>query len=317
MGEPAGVGPELLLRAAQCRWPAQITALACPQLLQSLAKAMALPLKIVEHAEAPPSHQPGVLPVIPVTLDAKVQRGRLEPANAAATLSMLKRAGRLMLSGQYDALVTAPVHKKQLNNVDASFAGHTEFFAEQAGVEKVVMMLASAALRVALVTTHIPLARVAQTITTESLQATIGVIVNAVHSLIGRYPKIAVAGLNPHAGENGLLGDEEISIIAPTIASWQQQGYPIDGPFPADTLFTKTYREQYDLFLAMYHDQGLAVIKALSFGECTNVTLGLPYIRTSVDHGTALDIAAQLKASDASIKYAINYAIALVNQQLI
>jgi len=216
-----------------------------------------------------------------------------------------------------DAIVTAPVHKANLNRIDASFFGHTEFFASKARIDKVIMMLATDELRISLATTHLPLSKVPAEITRENLERVLDIIFSSFSRLQMKNIKLAVCGLNPHAGEDGLLGYEEIEVISPVIKAFQENGYRVEGPFPADTLFTPQKRKEFDVFLAMYHDQGLPVVKTIGFGQCANITLGLPYIRTSVDHGTALDIAPDYSASPDSLEYAINYAIKMASGKLV
>lgn len=313
MGEPAGIGPELLVRIAQLQFTGQLVALANRELLQAVANQLGLPLtlKNIEWHRASQQHIPGELWIEDVPLVDTVDCGQLNQRNAKAVMSLLTRASDLAISKTVDAIVTAPVHKAVLNSVDDSFLGHTEFFAQQANVEKVVMMLATERLRVTLATTHISLANVPTAISKESL----GLVLKVIHDSFKSYglplPQIAVCGLNPHAGEDGLLGHEDQTIVADAINTAKHQGIKAFGPFPADSLFTQSKRDQYDVFLAMYHDQGLPVVKAIGFGQSANITLGLPYIRTSVDHGTALDIADQFQASASSLNYAINYAIDL------
>lgn len=318
MGEPAGIGPEILVRAAQLNFAAEIVVLADPKLLQSVAQEMGLPLTLdsIDWRSSPMEHQKSHLKIEAVKLPDNVIAGQLNQSNSPAVLTMLHRAAGLGLSGAVDAIVTAPVHKAILNQADPRFLGHTEFFATLAGIDKVVMMLATEQLRVALATTHIPLCDVPQAIDQRLIETTVQIIDASFAQLGLTRPKIAVCGLNPHAGEDGLLGTEDASTVTPAIEKLRQSGIQVEGPFPSDSLFTPYKRKQYDLFLAMYHDQGLPVVKAIGFGQCANVTLGLPYIRTSVDHGTAIDISAKRIASSDSLEYAINYAIQLANGSL-
>jgi 4-hydroxythreonine-4-phosphate dehydrogenase len=318
MGEPAGIGPELLVKVAQQNFEGQLIAIADTRVLAQTAAHLGLPLTLKEMDWSQPviSHQPGGLFIEPVELPQTVKVGQLDPQNAAATLRMLSRASELALANRVDAIVTGPVHKANLNTCDAQFLGHTEFFAREANCEHVVMMLASGPLRICLATTHLPLAQVPAAITHTGLQTTINLILSAFDRLALPTPRIAVCGLNPHAGEGGLLGHEEQEIIQPVISTFIDAGHQVSGPFPADTLFTPQKRDSFDVALAMFHDQGLPVVKAFGFGQCANITLGLPYIRTSVDHGTALDIAADYTASAESLSYAINYAIQLASGQL-
>lgn len=318
MGEPAGIGPELIVKIAQNEYRAQLIILGCPTHLKCIAEQLNLPLSLtnMQWSDKPSSHRQGHLWVEPLEYVDEIKVGQPSADNASQTLQSLRRASELAITEQVAGVVTAPVHKAVLNQVDPTFLGHTEFFAEQAGIARVVMMLATNQLRMTLATTHIPLNKVSDAITQNLLSETLGIIDKSFYSILSRKAKIAVCGLNPHAGENGLLGKEEIEVIAPCIQDLVREGLDVHGPFPADSLFTENKRKQYDVFLAMYHDQGLPVIKALGFGECANITLGLPYIRTSVDHGTALDIADQFCASPDSLNFAINYAIQLAKGQL-
>jgi 4-hydroxythreonine-4-phosphate dehydrogenase len=318
MGEASGIGPELLVKIAQQEFNAEIVVLADQDLLNRVADDLALPLQLlpIDWRKQPERHRKGYLRFENIQLPADVVAGQLQPENASAIIKMLSRAGELALANSVDAIVTAPVHKAVLNQVNPDFLGHTEFFAEQANVAQVVMMLANSQLRVALATTHIPLSQVSHAITQELIEQIVKIIHHSFVQFDLPQPKIAVCGLNPHAGENGLLGLEDREVIAPAITQLQHSGIAVEGPFPSDSLFTLNKREIYDVFLAMYHDQGLPVVKALGFGQCANITLGLPYIRTSVDHGTAMDIAAQRIASPSSLNYAIKYAIQLAKGKL-
>lgn len=318
MGEAAGVGPELIVRAAQVEFAAQLVVLANAELLLDCAKKLGMPLTLtnIDWTDSPECHTKGHLYIENHALNNQVEVGKLDQANATTTMNILHRASELALAGMTSAIVTAPVHKANLNKVDPDFLGHTEFLATQAGVSKVVMMLACEGLRVTLATTHLPLSQVPVAIDQQSLTQVIDIILLAFAQLNLCDIKVAVCGLNPHAGENGLLGKEDDEIILPVINHFQQAGYNIKGPFPADTIFTPAKREAFDVVLAMYHDQGLPVVKAFGFGRCANITLGLPYIRTSVDHGTALDIASEYRASADSLIYAINYAIELAAGKL-
>jgi len=318
MGEPAGIGPELLVKIAQNNYAAEISVLADPKLLQQVATDLSLQLNLqsINWNATAKRHIPGHLLIEPISLPSAVVAGQLDVANSPAVLKLLSRSGELALSKQIDAVVTAPVHKAILNQIDANFLGHTEFFAEQAKVDQVVMMLATDNLRIALATTHIPLAKVSKTINSDLVKKVVKTIDQSFSNLNIHQVKMAVCGINPHAGEDGLLGTEEQDFLNSCVKQLAAQGIQIEGPFPADSLFTKTNREKFDIFLAMYHDQGLPVVKAIGFGQCANVTLGLPYIRTSVDHGTAIDIAASRSASASSLDYAIRYAIQLAKGEI-
>ncbi len=312
-GEPAGIGPEIAIRLAQREWPAKLIFLASPELLLSRAKLLGLSIEIqlVRSTSDIPPHQAGKMIVLALELATKCQPGVLDKRNSPYVLEQLKRANDLCLQGSTAAVVTAPVHKGIINDAGIKFSGHTEYFAVNSQSKQVVMLLATAGLRVALATTHLPLKKVPQAITKQLLTQ----IIQVIHAeLIAKFqlqkPKITVLGLNPHAGENGYLGHEEIEVIAPVIHTLQKEGLDILGPVSADTAFgSEKNPASADVILAMYHDQGLPVLKYRGFGKAANITLGLPYIRTSVDHGTALDLAATGKASMESFGYALTEAI--------
>lgn len=313
-GEPAGIGPDLLVRLVQEPLPARLIAVADPDLLAARARALGLPFTVVAAgAEAPqvPS-PPGVLAVHPVPLAVPAHPGRLDPANSRYVLKTLESACDLCLAGDCDALVTGPVHKGIINEAGIPFSGHTEFLAERCGAAP-VMMLACPGLRVALATTHLPLCRVPGAITAPHLTR---VIETLHHDLKTRFgiaaPRILVCGLNPHAGEGGHLGREELTIIAPVLADLRAHGWDLVGPLPADTAFVPERLAGADAVLAMYHDQGLPVLKHLGFGQAVNITLGLPLVRTSVDHGTALDLAGTDRADLGSLRAAITTAVEMV-----
>lgn len=318
MGEAAGIGPELLVKIAHQKFDAQLIVLADKTILSKVASKLktSIQLEPINWQSTAVKHQPGKLYFEQVELAEPAVTGRLNAKNSPAILAMLTRAGELALSNSVQAIVTAPVHKAVLNQAEPLFLGHTEFFAAQASVEKVVMLLATNQLRIALATTHIPLDQVSRSITSELLMQTIRVIHHSFEKLALNTPKIAVCGVNPHAGEDGLLGNEDKDIVAPALCQLKASGIDVEGPYPADSLFTEKNRKKFDVFLAMFHDQGLPVVKAIGFGECANITLGLPYIRTSVDHGTAIDIADKFCASSSSLEYAINYALSLAKGSL-
>jgi 4-hydroxythreonine-4-phosphate dehydrogenase len=288
-----------------------------PALLAARAKRLAVPLKLVERAEladvAP--HRAGVLQVLPIALKAPVTAGRLDVANSSYVLDILRRGADLCMRKDADALVTAPVQKSIISKAGVKFSGHTEFLAELTGAAQPVMLLASKSLRVALATTHLPLRAVADALTVDKLEALIRVTHDALQKLFGiPEPRIRVLGLNPHAGESGTLGREEQTIIEPAVRRSAARGMRITGPVSADTAFTKESRFETDVVIAMYHDQGLPVLKALAFGEVVNVTLGLPIIRTSVDHGTALALAGTGDARADSLYAAVELAITLAGR---
>ncbi|HUG97714.1 MAG TPA: 4-hydroxythreonine-4-phosphate dehydrogenase PdxA [Gammaproteobacteria bacterium] len=312
-GEPAGIGPELCLAIARRPWPARLVALAPLEHLRELAARLELPV-IVRPATEPEPHNAGELQVFDVPLQVPVTPGRPDTRNAPAVLRMLDHAARGCLDGRFDAMVTAPVHKAIINEAGRPFSGHTEYLAELSGGTP-VMMLAAGALRVALVTTHLPLARVPAAITPERLETVLRVLHGDLRARFGiATPHILVAGLNPHAGEGGHLGDEEIRVITPVIESLRAAGLDLEGPLPADTLFTPDRLARADAVLAMYHDQGLPVLKYAGFGHAVNITLGLPLVRTSVDHGTALDIAGTGNADPGSMVAALEMALELAGR---
>jgi 4-hydroxythreonine-4-phosphate dehydrogenase len=313
-GEPSGIGPDLCIQYAQQAHDEQLVIIADPQLIEARAALLNLPVKLLEydplhnHLDDQATAQ-GVLNIQPVLLAVGVTPGQLDSRNSSYVLQTLEAAIKGCLSADFDALVTAPVHKGIINEAGIAFTGHTEFLAAQTHTEKVVMMLASDELRVALATTHLPLKNVSDAITRDSLEQVLKILNHDLQSRFGLIrPHILICGLNPHAGEDGYLGMEELEIIIPVIKHLQQQGLNLSGPLPADTLFSKNNLAQADAVLAMYHDQGLPVLKYQGFGKAVNVTLGLPMIRTSVDHGTALDLAGSGKASTGSLDYAIRTA---------
>jgi 4-hydroxythreonine-4-phosphate dehydrogenase len=309
-GEPAGIGPDLCVMAAaaltassqQC----QIVCLADESLLRTRAAMLGLPL------DADPAFTIRSLP-----LAAPVQPGRLDTANGRWVLGLLDVALQGCLDGEFDAMVTAPVQKSVINDAGIAFTGHTEYLAERCGAAHPVMLLTAGTLRVALATTHLPLAEVARAISGATLDEILGIIDRDLREKwrIPR-PRIGVCGLNPHAGEGGHLGREEIEVIAPAIARAAARGIDATGPWPADTIFTPRQLEKFDVVLAMYHDQGLPVLKHAGFGNAVNVTLGLPIIRTSVDHGTALDLAGTGRADGGSLLAAIELAASLARARM-
>jgi 4-hydroxythreonine-4-phosphate dehydrogenase len=311
-GEPAGIGPDLCIKLAQSPPPGcHIVVLADPQLLLQRATLLGLPLHIREYQTGTlHASVAGELTVLPLPLARPCQVGQLVRDNALYVIATLERAITGCLQGEFAALVTGPVQKSIINEAGIPFSGHTEFLAERSGTVRVVMMLATPTLRVALATTHLPLSEVATSLTPALLEEVIEVLHR---DLVAKFaiaqPRILVAGLNPHAGENGHLGREEIDCIIPVLEKLRSRGMLLQGPLPADTLFTPKYLEQADAVLAMYHDQGLPVLKYSGFGQAVNITLGLPFIRTSVDHGTALDLAGTGKADAGSLHAALNMAI--------
>jgi 4-hydroxythreonine-4-phosphate dehydrogenase len=295
-GEPAGIGPDICLRLAERTWPARLVVLGDSKLLVARAAQLGLDAGRIEIRHIP--------------LQKSAPAGRLDAANARYVLGMLDAALAGCVGGEYAAMVTAPVHKGVINDAGIPFSGHTEYLAEHTGTPRVVMMLAGAGLRVALATTHLPLKDVAAAITRDDLETTLRILHADLRNKFGiAAPRILVAGLNPHAGEGGHMGREEIEVIAPVLDKLRAEGMNLVGPLPADTLFTRNVLAGSDAQLAMYHDQGLGVLKYAAFDEGINVTLGLPVIRTSVDHGTALDLAGTGRASPQSLFAAVDAAI--------
>ena len=318
-GEPAGIGPDLTIQLAQHNHPFQLVAIADPDLLTARAAQLGLPIRVLPYSgeTAMPPHPACTIAVIPVSLDNPVYAGKLDPQNAAYVIKTLQLATDLCLERKMSAVVTGPVQKSVINDAGIAFSGHTEFFAERSHTKKVVMMLATEGLRVALATTHLPLKDVPAAITRELLEQIITILVADLQRKFGiAQPRILVCGLNPHAGEGGHLGREEIETIIPVIHHLQQQGIQLIGPLPADTLFTPHHLDQADAVLAMYHDQGLPVLKYRGFGKAVNITLGLPFIRTSVDHGTALDLAGTGNANVGSLQVATQYAYHMATNRL-
>jgi 4-hydroxythreonine-4-phosphate dehydrogenase len=312
-GEPAGIGPDLCIALARRRLPARLVIVADRGMLEARARRLRVPLRLAEF-DAPRAARGagGSLAVLHVPLVRPAVPGRLDPANSRSVLRTLEVAADGCRDGRFDAMVTAPLQKSVINDAGIAFTGHTEFLAERMGAEHVVMMLVGGGMRVALATTHLALKDVAQAITRASLERTLRVLRR---ELVARFgiprPRILVAGLNPHAGESGFLGKEEQRIIIPVLAKLRRVGYRVAGPLPADTLFNPRRLAAGDCALAMYHDQGLPVLKYASFGAAVNVTLGLPIIRTSVDHGTALDLAGTGKAEIGSLLEAVKLAAVL------
>ena len=313
-GEPAGIGPDLIVSLAQTERAAELVAIADPDLLLSRAAQLGLPLRLHpfdKNTSRP--HKAGELSIISASLVAPALPGQLNVKNGLYVLETLRIAGAGCLDNTFDAVVTAPVQKSVINKAGVAFSGHTEFFQEQAGVARVVMMLACPGLRVALATTHLPLREVADAITIKRLHEVLAILVSDLRQKFGIVrPRILIAGLNPHAGESGHLGREEIDTIIPALESFPDRDCDLIGPLPADTLFTPKYLEHADAVLAMYHDQGLPVLKHKGFGNAVNITLGLPYIRTSVDHGTALDLAGTGRADSGSLEAALQCALDMI-----
>jgi 4-hydroxythreonine-4-phosphate dehydrogenase len=308
-GEPAGVGPDLCVGLARRRLPARIVVVADRELLRERARLLGVRLKIADDGARP---RAGTLLVHHVPLARPAVAGKLDPSNSGYVLRTLEIAADGCRDGAFDALVTAPLQKSVINDAGIAFTGHTEFLAQRTGAPHVVMMLVGGGLRVALATTHLALKDVARAVTAESLERTLRVLRGDLARRFGiRSPRIVVAGLNPHAGESGFLGREEADIIVPLADRLRREGFDLVGPLPADTLFSRQRLKGCDCVLAMYHDQGLPVLKYASFGSGVNITLGLPIIRTSVDHGTALDLAGSGRAAAGSLLEAIRLAAQL------
>lgn len=311
-GEPAGVGPDLCLQLAARAHDVELVAICDPALLQARAEILRLPFRYrVLQADARPlASVPGELCILPVPLHTSVSCGHADPANARYVLDTLERAVNGCLDGTFAAMVTGPVNKAVINAAGIPFSGHTEFLAAATGTADVVMLLATPGLRVALATTHVPLAEVSALITPQRLTRVLRILHEGLRVNFGiEHPAITVCGLNPHAGEGGHLGREEIESIIPALQSLRARGFHLTGPLPADTAFTPDRLQKTDAVLTMYHDQGLPVLKHMGFGRAVNITLGLPIIRTSVDHGTALELAGTGKADSGSLRAALQTAV--------
>ena len=312
-GEPAGIGPDLCLQLTRHEQP--LVVIADKALLQQRAAQLGISVQLHDYTAARP-HVDGMLSVLHVPLKHSAQPGKLDTANAAYVLETLSRALQGCLSGEFSGMVTAPVHKGIINDAGIPFTGHTEFLAEQTHTPLVVMMLAGGGMRVALATTHLPLREVADAITAPLLESVLRILQRDLQQRFGiPQPRILVAGLNPHAGEGGHLGREEIEVMIPVLNKLRAEGFDVSAPIPADTLFAAHRLKECDAVLTMYHDQGLPVLKHASFGEGVNITLGLPIIRTSVDHGTALELAGTGKANVGSMMEAIKAATEMAQHE--
>ena len=319
-GEPAGIGPELCLALAAQELPCELVCFGDRALLEERARTLGMALRLVSYdpaaGRARSAHVPGELAVVHLPLAAPSVPGRADPANARYVLALLDRAVDGTLAGEFDALVTAPVHKGVINDAGIAFTGHTEYLQQRTSSARAVMMLTSGGLRVALATTHLPLRAVSEAITIDLLCEVATILA---HELTTRFavpaPRIAVCGLNPHAGEDGHLGDEELRVIGPAVARMRAVGIRAEGPLPADTVFVPQVLARFDAVLTMYHDQGLPVIKHDGFERAVNVTLGLPLIRTSPDHGTAFELAGTGGADPASLLAAVQLASNLAAQR--
>lgn len=310
-GEPAGIGPDLVIQAAQKNREAAWVVIADKRVLADRASALALPLHLDEQLTNP-SAQATHLTVLDTPLMAPAKPGVLNVENAAGTLQALDQAIQGCMEGRFHGLVTCPMQKSIMMEAGIAFSGHTEYLAQRSGASDVVMMLTSEAMRVALATTHLPLQSVSTELTQELLERRLRILQRALQEQFGiPSPCLLVCGLNPHAGESGHLGREEINVIEPVCQRLTEEGFDIVGPLPADTLFTPKYLDQADAVMSMFHDQGLPVLKYSGFGRAVNITLGLPFVRTSVDHGTALDLAGSGRADVGSFHEAMNTAMLL------
>ena len=318
-GEPAGIGPDILLAAAAKPQPAQLVGLGDRTLLTARAQQLALDVTLLPYTSsaAVTPHRPGELPLIDVPLATGSQPGTLDPRNASQVLAQLDLAVELCRSGECQGMVTAPVHKGVINDAGIPFSGHTEYLADACHAPNVVMLLTCDNLKVALVTTHLPLREVPDAINRPLIEQTLATLRRALSQQFGiDQPRVTVLGLNPHAGEGGHLGHEELDVISPACIAARAQGATVIGPLSADTAFTPNKLAETDAYLAMFHDQGLPVLKALGFGEAVNVTLGLPIVRTSVDHGTALELAGSGRANPGSLNAAIIIASNMASQRV-
>ena len=318
-GESAGVGPDIVLAAAATAWPAQLVAVGCMATLSARNDALGLSVSLTPYTsgQKTTAHQANTLPVIDIPLAKPCTPGQLNSDNARQVLAQLELATELCRTEECAAMVTAPVHKGVINDAGIPFSGHTEFLASETGSDAPVMLLSAGELKVALATTHLPLRAVPDAITPLGLEHTLRVLDQGLRSSFGiAGPRITVLGLNPHAGEGGHLGKEELEVIAPVCESLRAEGLNVTGPISGDTAFSGAQRATSDAYLAMFHDQGLPVIKTEGFGEIVNVTLGLPIIRTSVDHGTALPLAGTGQADSSSMKKAVELAIDMASATL-
>ena len=315
-GEPAGIGPDICLDIPQFNLPARCVVLADIDLMRERAHILGKDVHIVPYQSESAPQDAAVLEVLHMPLAEPCQTGVLNVNNAPDVISLLDRAYQGIVTGEFAGMVTAPLHKGIINDAGRPFSGHTEYLADISATPQVVMMLAGGGLRVALVTTHLPLKDIAAHITPELLTSVVQILHHDLqHKFHIAQPRILVTGLNPHAGEQGHLGHEELDVIIPTLQQLQAAGIDVRGPYPADTVFEPFILKDGDAVLAMYHDQGLPVLKYASFGNGVNITLGLPFIRTSVDHGTALDLAGTGRALSSSLQAAIAAALEMLPQQ--
>ena len=314
-GEPAGIGPDICAQLAQEPWPFEIVTICDPALLKSRARALAISLELIAYDPQRPAKPqvPGTMTVLPQLLQRDVNPGQPDSANARSILGALERAVSGCLNREFAAMVTGPVNKEVINQAGITFSGHTEYLADLTRTPQVVMMLAIPGLRVALVTTHMALVEVPRAITANRLESTLRILHDGLRDMFAvPDPRILICGLNPHAGEGGFLGREEQEVIIPVLRELSSQGLHVVGPVPADTAFIPRMLVDFDAVLAMYHDQGLPVLKHAGFGTAVNITLGLPIVRTSVDHGTAIELAGSGRADPQSLRAALNTAAEMV-----
>lgn len=312
-GEPAGIGPDILIKLAQKKWPVKLVACADPELLKSRAKKIGMNLDLYKLSSSDYNNHKGSLFIYPVFTNEKVEIGKLNKNNSFYVINTLKKACYGCMSGKFSAMITGPVHKGIINDAGINFIGHTEFLSKESNSKTVVMMFVKNQSRVAFATTHIPLKEVHKNITFESLINIIFVLNDELkYKFRIKSPKIYVCGLNPHSGECGYIGSEENNVIIPAIKKLQECGILVYGPFAADTVFQDKYFHKSDVILSMYHDQGLPVFKYKNFNYSTNITLGLPFIRTSVDHGVCLDIAGTANSREDSYEASLKLVIKIL-----
>ena len=310
-GESAGIGPDIVLATAAASWPAQLVAVGCMETLAARNQALGLNVSLAPYTSGQNTaeHRANTLPVINIPLNKPCTPALLNPDNAGQVLAQLELATELCRAQECHAMVTAPVHKGIINTAGMPFSGHTEFLANKTSTDAAVMLLTAGALKVALATTHLPLSAVPEAITPHSLEESLRVLTGGLSSSFGiSHPRITVLGLNPHAGENGYMGSEELEVIGPVCDLLRAEGASITGPISADTAFIKEKTSKYDAYLAMFHDQGLPVLKSMGFGDSVNITLGLPFTRISVDHGTSYELAGKNKADPSSFKRSMELA---------
>lgn len=315
-GEPSGIGPDLIIMLAQKAWPVELVVCTDPFLLTQRAIKLNLPIKLhsYQKKQSPRPHPAGEISVLSIKSFYHVEPGKLNSANSSHVIETLSRACDGCLDKEFAALLTGPVHKGIINDSGFPFVGHTEFFAERSGCSNVVMMLVTQSLRIALATTHIPLSEVPKKITHRLLHKVITILMRGLYKQFRiKNPRVYICSLNPHAGEGGYIGREEIEIIIPSLNLLRSEGYDLVGPLPSDTIFQKKYLEQADAILALYHDQGLPILKSQGFGKAVNITLGLPFIRTSVDHGTAIELSGTGLAKVSSMKMALHLTMRMID----